>query len=267
MKLDLEKRVETYIKRRKRKKGATGPIKFSIITPTLNEEKYIGTLLEALCNQTFKDFEVIIIDANSKDKTEEEVLKFKDRLALTFKRAVVKGVSPQRNYGAGLAKYDHLIFFDADVDPEPQFLEKLASYIISKPADILTVYNKPISEKLVDEIIYWVHNRVFMEAIKHICPGAVGTFIYVKKSIFKKIHGFDEKLHFGEDFDLAKRIYDLGYKYVLLKNPEIRVSVRRFDKEGRSQMLWKEIKAIFLYTKKGGMNGLQDTIVHEFGKF
>ena len=44
----------------------------SIIVPTLNEERYIGRILRSLKNQTFKDFEVIIVDADSKDKTKKK---------------------------------------------------------------------------------------------------------------------------------------------------------------------------------------------------
>ncbi len=242
-------------------------IKFSIVIPTLNEENYVGILLSALCNQDYKDFEITVVDAKSLDKTREVVEKYKDRLNLKFVVSPQKGTSFQRNYGVKLSKYDHLVFFDADVDPEPRFLSKIANYIKKKPADVLTSWNIPISEKLVDEFIYWVHNQILLEGLKRVVPGAVGTFIYVRRKVFEDIGGFDETISFGEDWDLAKRIFDRGYKYTLLKDPKIRISVRRFDMEGRSQMVWKSIKAAFLYSRKKGMKGLQGKIKHEFGKF
>jgi glycosyltransferase involved in cell wall biosynthesis len=241
-------------------------IKFSIIVPTLNEESYVGILLNALYQQDFKNFEVIVVDAKSIDRTRKAVEKYLNRLDLRFVESPVKGVSYQRNYGAKLSKYEHLIFFDADVDPEPGFLSKIADYVKNKPADVLTSWNIPISNKLVDEFIYWLHNQIVLEGIKRIAPGAVGTFIYVRKKVFEDIKGFDEAISFGEDFDLAKRIFDKGYKYVLLKDPKIRVSVRRFDTEGRSQIVWKNIKAGFLYSRKG-IKGLQGKFKHESGKF
>ena len=241
-------------------------IKFSIIIPTLNEENYIGILLSALCKQDFKNFEVTVVDADSVDKTKEVVEKFMGKLDLKFVIAPKKGVSAQRNYGAKLSKSENLIFFDADVDPEPRFLSKIANYIEKKPADVLTSWNIPISEKLVDEFIYWIHNRVVLEGIKRIAPGAVGTFIYVRKKVFEDIKGFDESISLAEDFDLARRIFDRGYKYVLLKDPKIKVSVRRFDMEGRSKMIWKNIRASFIYSRKGA-TGIQGKFKHEFGKF
>ena len=241
-------------------------IKFSVVVPTLNEEKYVGTLLEALCQQNFKDFEVIVVDAKSSDKTKEAVEKYAKKLNLKFVISPQKGVSFQRNYGAKLSKFDHLVFFDADVDPEPRFLSKIAGYINKKPVGILTSWNVPISEKPIDDLIYWVHNQILLEGAKRVSPGAVGTFIYVEKRVFKAIGGFDESISYGEDWDLAKRVFDRGYKYTLLKDPKIRVSVRRFDKEGRSGVVWKNIKAAFIYTRKGA-KGLKGKFKHEFGKF
>jgi glycosyltransferase involved in cell wall biosynthesis len=240
--------------------------KFSIIIPTLNEEKYVGVLLEALCKQDFKDFEVIVVDAKSPDKTREVVEKYLGKLDLRFVLSPKKGVSYQRNYGAKLAKYDHLVFFDADVDPEKKFLTKIAEYIREKPAGILTSWNIPISEKPIDDLIYWVHNQILLEGVKKLSPGAVGTFIYVQKRIFNQVGGFDESISFGEDWDLAKRVFERGYKYTLLKDPKIRVSIRRFDKEGRSGVVWKNIKAVFMYNKNGA-KGLKGKFKHEVGQF
>ena len=241
-------------------------IKFSVLTPTLNEEKYIGILLSSLVNQTYKNFEVIIVDSQSQDKTKEVVLKFSNKLDLKFIEAPKKGVSHQRNYAASLAKNEHLVFFDADVAPEPTFLEKIAQYISENHPDVLTSWNVPISDKLIDEFIYWLHNWLMLEAIKKTAPGAVGTFIYVRKKAFGSVGGFQEDLTFAEDFDLVKRLHDKGFKYSLLRDPKIRVSVRRFEKEGRLNIIWKNIRAAYLYSLNGA-NECKDRFKHEVGKF
>jgi glycosyltransferase involved in cell wall biosynthesis len=66
-------------------------IKFSVWFP-LSVRKYVGLLLSTLCKQNFKDFEVIVVDAKSLDKTQEVVEKFKDRLDLKFV------TSPQKEF-------------------------------------------------------------------------------------------------------------------------------------------------------------------------
>ena len=244
-------------------------MKFSICIPTLNEEKYISGILTCLTRQTFKDFEVIVVDAKSEDKTKREVLKFKDKLDLQFLEAPKRGVSFQRNYAAKRSKNDYVVFFDADVMIEPDFLEMIKKYVEKNDIDILTSWNKPISDKPVDEFIYLFMNIFTLELIKKKNPGAVGVFICVKRKSFEKIGGFRENINFAEDYDLAKRFHESGFTYVLLKKPKIGVSVRRLDKEGRMNMIAKNLKAaVYFLTSNGNyVDKLQGKFKHEFGKF
>jgi len=179
-------------------------MKFSICIPTLNEEKYIGGVLSCLEKQTFRDFEVVVVDGESVDKTKEEVLKFSDKYPLKFLKSPQRGVSFQRNFAAKNAVNEYLIFFDADVMIENDFLEKINNHLEKQNIDILTTWNKPISDKPVDEFIYLFVNIFMLELIKKKSPGAVGVFICVRKKSFDKIGGFREKVNFGEDFDWQK---------------------------------------------------------------
>jgi glycosyltransferase involved in cell wall biosynthesis len=242
---------------------------FSICIPTLNEEKYIGGILGCLEKQTYKDFEVIVVDGNSKDKTKEEVLKFSGKYPLSFIESPERGVSFQRNYAAKKAKNDYLIFFDADVMIEDDFLQRIHEVIEETNVDILTAWGKPISDRPIDEFIYLFVNIFMLEMIKKTNPGAIGVFICVKKSSFEKIGGFRENVNFGEDYDLAKRLHESGFTYTLLKNPKVHVSVRRFDKEGRLNMIIKNLRAssYFLIDKKHYIDKIQGKFKHEFGDF
>ena len=242
---------------------------FSICIPTLNEEKYIGGILGCLEKQTFRDFEVIVADGKSSDNTKKEVMKFSDKLPVTFLESPKRGVSFQRNYAAKSAKGKYIIFFDADVMIEDDFLQKINSYLEKEDIDILTTWNKPMSSKPIDEFIYLFMNIFMLELIKKKSPGAVGVFICVKKSSFEKIGGFRENVNFGEDFDLAKRLNDSGFTYALLKKPKIHVSVWRFDKEGRLNMIIKNLRAAtyYLKDKENYIDKIQGKFKHEFGKF
>lgn len=243
-------------------------MKFSIVIPALNEEKYIGSLLSCLVKQTFKDFEVIVVDGKSSDKTSDVVKKYKGRLDLKFVVSPKRGVSFQRNYGAKLAKFDRLVFFDADVQIDPDFLAKIVKYLEKHNVDVLTSWNEPLSDKPADDFIYLLMNVFMLELIKKKRPAAVGCFIYVKKSSFESVEGFNNSISFAEDYDLVKRLYDAGFKYALLKKPKVKVSVRRFDKEGRLNMVLKSIKSSFYYFAAGeDFSKIQDKIKHEFGKF
>ncbi len=90
----------------------------SIITPTLNEEEYLPLLLESIKRQDFKDYEIIVADAGSKDKTLE--------IAKKFGCKIVPGGLPAkgRNAGAMVARGDLLFFLDSDVVLTKKFFEK-----------------------------------------------------------------------------------------------------------------------------------------------
>ena len=91
-------------------------VMLSVIIPTYNEENYLGVLLECLKNQTFRDFEVIVADADSKDKTRE--------IAKKTDTKIVKGGRQAfgRNNGAKSARGDILVFMDADLSFDNEFL-------------------------------------------------------------------------------------------------------------------------------------------------
>lgn len=244
-------------------------MKFSICIPTLNEENYIGGILSCLKEQTFKDFEVIVVDGKSKDMTKDEVMKFTNDFPIRFFEAPKRGVSFQRNYAAKMAKNEYVIFFDADVKIENDFLEKINNHLEKENIDILTTWNKPISDKPIDEFIYLFMNIFMLEAIKKKSPGAVGVFICVEKSSFEKIGGFRESVTLGEDYDLAKRLHESGFTYALLRKPKVSVSVRRFDKEGRLNVIIKNLRAAIYYVKdkKSYIDKIQGKFKHEFGDF
>jgi glycosyltransferase involved in cell wall biosynthesis len=240
-------------------------MKFSIVIPTLNEENYIGGLLSSLVKQTFKGFEVVVIDGKSKDKTKEKVVEYQKNLDIKFIVAPKRGVGFQRNYGLKFTKYNDLIFFDADIIIEKDFLEKINQYLEKSHADVLTSWFEPLSRRKRDKIIFQVFN-VYLEAIKFISPGGGGAFIYVKREPFTRVGGFSEDIVLSEDFDLVKRMDKSGFSYKLVRRPVIKVSVRRLNKEGRFHYTTNLIKAEIHSRIKGPIRD-NKKIKYEFGKY
>src|ERR1051325_6774558 len=111
---------------------------FSIVIPTLNEERYLPHLLLDLSRQTFRNFEVTIVDGMSEDQTVFNARQFQNR----FERFRVlesdrRNVSHQRNLGAQTARADWLIFFDADNRLPKDFLQKIRILIEEREPDLL----------------------------------------------------------------------------------------------------------------------------------
>lgn len=218
--------------------------RFSIIIPSLNEEINLPILLESLSKQTNRDFEVIINDSGSKDRTKELAMLLTDSVPnLNFIEYVTKNVSQARNHGATLAKSEWLIFFDADVEVEANFIEGIENHIKKNNLDALTVWNRPKTNNIKGVITLNMLNTS-MTLFQKIKPAANGPCIIIKKSLFQSLKGFDESIFFGEDFDLIQRANKKNARFAVFTSPILYVSTRRFEKEGLITSFSKSIKAL-----------------------
>lgn len=207
--------------------------KLSCIIITLNEEEWLPKLLDSLKSQSFQDFEIIVADYNSKDKTRE--------IAKEYGCRVVRGgtYSSGRNNGAKAAKADYLLFLDADCILPQDFL--LVNYYVFERigAGTATVPLLPISDRRIDKILYKTYDY-WSRLMYWFSPHCAGCGIFAKKEIFKKIGGFNEKIVFAENHDFTRRAKKYGF--VILPRP-IYTSVRRLDKDGRFKFAIKYLYA------------------------
>jgi len=201
----------------------------SIIIPTYNEEKYIGRLLDSIKKSKDIEYEIIVADANSKDRTRE--------IAKSFGCKVVKGGKPAegRNSGAEAAKGNLLFFLDADVILPKNFLEESISEFNKRQLDIAMCLFQPTPKKMIDKVIYELHN-LYLVLTEKFNPTTIGHSILTKKSMFNKVNGFNETLKLSEDYDFGQRASKKG-KYGVLKSKKLLVSTRRWEKEGRFKLL------------------------------
>jgi glycosyltransferase involved in cell wall biosynthesis len=230
---------------------------FSVIIPTLNEQKFLPKLLTSLSEQTYKDFEVIIVDGSSEDKTVSRARSFQKKLPrLTIIEHVKRGVSFQRNQGASLAHGDWFVFIDADSVLLPYAFDRFRSFIASYHPKHFTSWIKPDSEKS-DEVIVTVLGNFLIEGGQLLRrPFAVGALTVVEKSVFYAIHGFDETMKFGEDYDLTHRICKQGTPFHIIRETLYVYSMRRYRLQGTFKLFQTMAKSIIsvLITKKTPRN-------------
>lgn len=227
----------------------------SIVVPTYNEEKEIPNLFQALKSQTYQDFEVIVSDNHSTDHTRE--------LAQEFGARIVDGGNPSegRNNGARAAKNEVIIFFDADVVPPADFIEKALKEFEERGLDVASADNLPISDSKRDKIFYEAANKYF-RLVENIFPHATGTFIITKKTIFEKVGGFDPKIKLAEDHQYAMDAMKIG-KYGMLRTVKLPVSSRRVKKEGPAKFAVKMVGAELHLIFKGPIKN--DMFHYRFG--
>jgi glycosyltransferase involved in cell wall biosynthesis len=212
-------------------------IVLSCIIITLNEEKYLSKLLDSLKKQTFQDFEIIVSDFDSKDKTR--------KIAREYGCKVVKGGKHAlaRNNGAAVARGEYFLFLDADsVLEDKSFLETNFNEFKRFGAGIASVYVKPLGGSYIDSIIFGIYN-FWMTLSQKFYPHGTGACIFIKRKIFKKIGGFNEKIVFAEDHEILNRAKK--YKFKILPIP-VFVSLRRAINDGRFKTIVKYFYA-FVY--------------------
>lgn len=202
----------------------------TIIIPTLNEEKYLPVLLGEIKKQNFSDYEIIVADAHSGDKTVE--------IARSYSCKVVAGGLPARgrNEGAKAAKGDLLLFLDADIlSLPPNFLEDILQEFEKRKLDAASCPVCAQGNKL-DELIHKSYD-FWIRLTQRFSPYSTNV-VMVKKEAFQKVGGFDETVKLAEDIDLIRRIAKIG-KTGFLRTHSVLVSVRRFEKDGRFRALFK----------------------------
>jgi len=109
--------------------------KVSIVLPNYNYARYLDERIQSLLNQTYKDFELIILDDASTDNSLEVIRKYRDPRIRTQFYAKNSGLPCKRwNDGADLAQGEYLIFAEADDSCHPTLLEKLVDKLDENPS-------------------------------------------------------------------------------------------------------------------------------------
>lgn len=211
---------------------------FSIIIPTLNEERYLPKLLQALQKQLLENFEVIIIDGSSNDATVEKALQFKANFSACHILTVEKrNVSYQRNLGAEKAKGKYLLFLDADTNIYPTFTKKLQQTIHRKGGLFFLPSLIADERSARNTLIFSIVNAV-IEASQSIgTPIPVPSATFIEKQLFFTIGKFNEALGLGEDHDLLLRARRWGITGKFLRDVKVIFSMRRVRKEGEIKLL------------------------------
>jgi glycosyltransferase involved in cell wall biosynthesis len=229
---------------------------FSIIIPTLNEEKCLPILLKAISLQTEKSYEIIIVDGKSTDQTinvaKQFINKF-NKINITFSiiSSLVGNVAHQRNKGAEIAKGIYLVFFDADIVIPRNYLKSIKNTVQKTKQRFIGTFIKAETDLWQDRAITILLNLVIEIGNDIGKPILPGYDIIMKKTLFEHLGKFREDIKIGEDQELTERAFVHGYPPYILEHPTIIHSSRRFRKEGYTLALYKYLLATLHVIFKG----------------
>ncbi len=185
-------------------------MKFSVVIPLYNKVQSVSRTIKSVLSQTHHDFELIVVDDGSTDGSLDIVRKFNDeRIRLVQKEN--GGVSSARNYGLKEAKADYVAFLDADDVWEPFFLEEQAKMIHDFPEANMWALAWGYMKN--GEKIYLQHNphnyRGYVDDYWAMRKGTNIFFVCVcvfRRMALLNMGGYDERMSYGEDIDVAYRM-------------------------------------------------------------
>ncbi|MBA7548094.1 Undecaprenyl-phosphate 4-deoxy-4-formamido-L-arabinose transferase [subsurface metagenome] len=228
----------------------------SVIIPTYNRAHLIGRAINSVLNQTYQDFEIIVIDDGSTDKTKEVVKNFQkqDKRIRYIWYEKNKGGSAARNIGIRDAKCEYIAFLDSDDEWMPKKIEKQVNFFVKCSKSVGVIYCLYYSQEDSFEYIEKVnssnmrHGNVYNSLLNGWCPSSTSFFI-LKTQVFKKSGLFDESLSSFQDYDLWIRIaqyyeFEFVEEYLAIKH-----------NHGGSQIakdLKPRLKGLYLFLKKWG---------------
>ncbi len=236
--------------------------KVSIIMPVLNGERFIGEAIQSILAQTYGNYELIVIDDGSTDRTCQLAQSFAGKLALQYVRHESPwGIAPSMNDGVRHATGDLIAFLDHDDGWMQEFLATEVKYLEEHPgmgmvhSDFQTI---DVDGNIMEESVALCRQRkrpsgdvfrdLFMDSF------IVGNSVLIRKECFTRLGLFDETLRWG-DYHMWMRIarhYQVGYvakvltKYRQHPTQSTRsVSTSRPDEDSVALMAIKKIIELY----------------------
>lgn len=216
-------------------------IHLSLVIPVYNRPSEIDELLKSLCNQTDKDFEVLIIDDGSTISCEKEVNKYEIALNIKYFYKDNSGPGLSRNYGSERAQGNYIVFLDSDCVLPPQYIQTVSNKLTEEYIDAFGGPDK------ADESFSVLQKSINYAMTSFLTTGGIrgGGEKFDKfyprsfnmgysTEVFQKTGGFSG-MRFGEDIDMSIRILKSGFKTALIKEAYVyhkrRTNFRAFFKQ------------------------------------
>ena len=193
-------------------------MKYSVIVPVYNRPDEVGELLQSLTTQSYKDFEVVIVEDGSVVKCKDVCDRFADVLALLYYYKDNSGPGQSRNYGAERAHGEYLIILDSDVVLPDGYMEVVDRALHVQPVAAFggpdashpsfTPVQKAISYSMTS-FFTTGGIRGGKKKLDKFYPRSFNMGIH--RDVYEELGGFS-KMRFGEDIDFSYRIVEAGYE-------------------------------------------------------
>ena len=196
--------------------------KISVVTSVYNGESYLRECVDSILNQTFQDFEYIILNNGSTDRTADILEGYSDpRIYIVHQENL--GIVQSLNKGVNLSNSGLIARLDADDYSLPHRLEKQIAYMEQHPETILcgTRYKELVGKKTFSQMVQFVEkDEDIRKYLSYFNPLSHSTIMFRKKA-FLNSGGYNQNFKYGHDYDLWVRMLKVGKVWNL--NEELNV--------------------------------------------
>ncbi len=198
----------------------------SVIIPTHNRSKMLERAIESVLEQTYKHFELIIVDDDSIDDTPKTVREIDDPRIRYHRNETNRGGSGSRNVGIGLSKYGLIAFLDDDDMWLPTKLEKQVAVLECASDDHCGVYTGLVKIRdgtAISKKVNRAEGDLFDELLWENIIGSTSC-VLLRKECVKEVGGFKEGLPASQELELYLRL-SLKYKFKSIPEPLVKYSI------------------------------------------
>lgn len=211
-------------------------LKYSVVVPVFNRPNEVQELLESLATQTFRDFEVVIVEDGSTETSEAVVKQFAGQLNISYFYKENSGPGDSRNYGMRMARGNYFLILDSDCILPPEYMTEVDKSLKADYADCFGGTDTALDSFTdVQKAINFAMTSVLTTGGVRGASEKLGKFqprsfnMGISERAFKASGGFG-RIHPGEDPDLTIRLWKLGFETRLFKNVSV-YHKRRIDWE------------------------------------
>ena len=211
------------------------PVSVSVILPTYNRADLLDRAISSVLVQTYRNFELIVVDDASTDYTERVVKEFGDSRVRYIRQDINKGAGAARNRGIKVARGEFIAFQDSDDEWLPEKLQIQVGVLKNSPTEVGVFYSD--MERVVGEemtlwptpVVMLEDGIVYGEALKRLLGIGIQTSL-IRRECFSKVGMFDESLKRLQDFELFIRLSKYYYFFHINKalvryyNTEVSIS-------------------------------------------
>ena len=216
-------------------------MKYSFIIPVYNRPDEVDELLDSLTRQTFRDFEVVVVEDGSVVPCKDIVDKYADRLSIHYYNKANSGPGQTRNYGVDRANGEYMLILDSDCILPDRYLEAVEAELQRQKADAFGGPDRAHeSFSDVQKAINYAMTSFFTtggirggkKKLDKFYPRSFN--MGVRKDVYQALGGFS-KMRFGEDIDFSIRIFKGGYQCRLFPEAWVwhkrRTDLKKFFKQ------------------------------------